>query len=178
MIPEPISKITIVGNAGGGKTLLSRKLSKIHDLPVIHVDAVQFQPGMKIRPQDETRNILLEFTNQEKWIVDGYGPLDLIEKRFQLTDRIVFVDFPIWRHFWWCSKRQIQSLWTRRSELPENCNEATWAHTRKLFKTLWQVHTKMRPELLRIFQREQFKNKVIYIQNMKQWNQFFQDGIS
>ncbi len=176
MTKESIFKITVVGNAGGGKTLLSRQLSKIHDLPLIHVDAVQFQPGMKIRPQDETRKILLDFTNQEKWIVDGYGPLDLIEKRFLLAERIVFVDFPIWRHFWWCSKRQFQNLWTRRIELPENCNEATWEHTRKLFKTLWQVHTKMRPELLRIFQRDLLKAKLIHIRNLKQWKQLYLNG--
>lgn len=173
-----IAKVTVVGNAGGGKTRLSRRLSQMHQLPVTHVDGIQFLPGMKIRPQSETREILGEITAQEKWIIDGYGPLDLIEKRFLLTDRIVFVDFSLWRHIWWCVKRQIQSLWTRRAELPESCNEATWSHTFKLFKTLWQIHTKMRPELLRIFGREPFKNKIIHIRSLAQWNELYRDGFA
>ena len=174
---NPILKIAVVGNAGGGKTRLSRRLSEVHHIPVTHVDTIQFLPGMKIRPQEETRKVLREITNQEKWLIDGYGPLDLIENRFLLADRVIFIDFPIWRHYWWCAKRQVQSPWKRRSELPENCNEATIEHTLKLFKAIWQIHTKMRPELLRIFKKAQLKDKVVHIQNMKDWNQVFQKGL-
>src|SRR6476469_9572348 len=102
---------------------------------------------MKIRPLPETRAALNEITAQENWLIDGYGPLDMIEKRFGLADVVVFIDFHLSRHIWWCTKRQIQSFWSKRSELPEGCNEATWEHTVKLFKALWRVHKQMRPEL-------------------------------
>jgi hypothetical protein len=48
---------------------------------------------MKMRPLLETREALLAATAQDKWLVDGYGPLDLIEKRFQAADVVVYVDF-------------------------------------------------------------------------------------
>jgi adenylate kinase family enzyme len=174
---KPISRIAVVGNSGGGKTTLSRSLSQIHQSPLTHVDTIQFLPGMVIRPLDETRKTLREITNHEKWLIDGFGPLDLIEERFQLADRIVFVDFPIWRHYWWSTKRQIKSLWTSRSELPEGCDEATIAHTIKLFKILWRVHKKMRPEVLKIFARESLKHKMVFIRNMKEWNQIYNKGL-
>ena len=170
-------KIAVIGNGGGGKTTLSRRLGEIHQLPVTHVDSIQFIPGMQIRPMEETRKILGEITAQENWLIDGYGPLDMIEKRFMMADKIIFVDFPLARHYWWCTKRQIKSLWSRRSELPEGCNEASWAHTVKLFKTLWRVHTQMRPELIRILKRDGLRDKVLFITKFTQWKAIFNGGI-
>ncbi len=172
-----IKRIVVIGNSGGGKTVLSRQLAKIHNLPITHVDSIQFIPGMQVRSLEETRDILNEITSQETWLIDGYGPLDLIEQRFNIADKIVFVDFPLWRHYWFCVKRQIKSIWAPRLELPEGCDEATIQHTVKLFRTLWRVHTKMRPELLKWFDRENLKPKVVVIQNMNGWNQIFKNGV-
>ncbi len=171
-------KIAVIGNGGGGKTTLSRRLGELHQLPVTHVDSIQFIPGMQIRPLDETRKILGEIASQDNWLIDGFGPLDMIEKRFLLADKIVFVDFPLARHYWWCTKRQIKSLWSGRRELPEGCNEASWSHTVKLFKTLWRVHTQMRPELIRILKRDGLSHKVIFVHSLKQWNTLFKRGLN
>jgi hypothetical protein len=172
-----IQRIVVIGNVAAGKTRLSQSLARIHDLPLTHIDSIQFLPGMKIRPLDETRKALNEITAQEKWLIDGYGPLDILEKRFALADRIVFIDFPLWRHYWWVTKRQITNLWSPRKELPTGCNELTFEHTQKLFKTLKQVHTKMRPELVRILNRDNMKSKTLTIHTLKEWNQVFREGI-
>lgn len=172
-----VKKIAVVGNAGGGKTKLSRQLSSFYKLPLTHVDSIQFLPGMVIRPHKESIAILDDIQKQSAWIIDGYGPLDIIVKRFELADVIVFIDLPLWRHYWWCTKRQFCNLWSRRDELPEDCNEATWAHTMKLYRTLWRVHKQMRPELLRIFSRESLKNKVIYIRSLQEWKKVAECGI-
>lgn len=167
-------KITVIGNSGGGKTTLSRLLGKQYKVPVIHIDSIQFLPGMIIRPMDETRKILNDIQAEENWLMDGYGPLDMIEKRFAMADKIIFIDMPLWRHYWWCVKRQMKSLLGfRRVELPEGCYEATLPHTIKLFKTVWKVHTQMRPELLRILNRPQHKQKLVLITNFKQYAEYF-----
>lgn len=172
-----IKKILVVGNAAGGKTRLSRRLAEIYKLPVTHVDSIQFLPGMKIRPLDETRKALSETTSQSEWIIDGHGPLDQIEKRFLVADRIVFVDLSLFTHYWWLAKRQIKSLWSQRPELAKGCNEATLAHTLKVIQTMKSMHRQMRPELLRIFDRENLRGKVIRIKNRKEWQQVFEKGL-
>lgn len=171
-------RIVVVGNIAGGKTALSRRLAEIHGLPLTHVDSLQFLPGMKIRPLNETRQTLREISEGGAWLIDGYGPLDLIEKRFQAADHVVFVDLPIWRHYWWCTKRQLQNFWSRREELPEGCDERTWEHTKKLYKTLWQMHTKMRPELLRIFARENLRGKMIFVRSLRDWHRLAAQGVT
>lgn len=172
-----IHKIAVVGNIAGGKTRLSRSLAARYNLPITHVDSIQFIPGMQIRPFKETRDVLLQVAGGEQWLIDGYGPLEIIEKRFQAADRVVFIDFPLWRHQWWCFKRQVKNLWSRRPELPEGCSELSFEHSRKLFRSMKSAHRQMRPELLRIFARDNLKEKVVHIRTLKDWNRVFKTGL-
>lgn len=164
-----------MGNAAGGKSALARRLAQLHKLPLVHVDSLQFLPGLQIRPLNETRDLLRKVTEQDKWIIDGFGPLDLLEQHFALAERIIFIDLQIWRHFAWLAKRQISSLWKARPELPEGCKEASFGHTLRMIKTIWRIHTKMRPELLRILSRSDLKEKVIHIRSLKDWHRVAQE---
>jgi adenylate kinase family enzyme len=173
-----IQKIVVVGNAGSGKTTLSRYLAKIHGLPLTHVDSIQFLPGMKIRPHQESIQMLTEIENKDQWIIEGYGPFDIIERRFQAADRIVFLDPPLWRLYWWCTKRQIKNAWSKREELPEGCNEFSIAQTLKLYRTVKTLHEKMRPELLKIFNRENLRGKMVWVRKMGEWEEIRKNGLS
>src|SRR4051794_21063442 len=95
-------KVAVIGNGGGGKSTLSRRLAEIHQLPLTHVDSVQFLAGLNVRPLDQTRPLLNDLADAPRWLIDGFGPMDVIARRFEQADRIVFVDFPLWRHYWWC----------------------------------------------------------------------------
>ncbi len=173
-----MKKIAVIGNGGGGKTTLSRRLHELYQMPLTHVDSIQYTAGMQTRNIKETRIALNKIADSEEWIIDGFGPIDVMEKRFLLAEKIVFVDFPLWRHYWWCTKRQLKSQWSPRSELPENCNEATLTHTMDLYKTLWRVHTKIRPKLLNIFSRHDISRRVVTIKNLNTWNSIYKNGFN
>ena len=169
-------KVAVIGNAGGGKTTLSRQLAKHLGIPLYHVDSYQFLAGMKIRPHQETIQILTDIQNRENWLIDGYGPLDIIIKRFEIADHVVLIDFPLWRHYWWSLKRQIKSLWSPRTELPAGCHEANIKQSYKLFRTIWKVHTQMRPELLRILNRPHLLPKVKMIKTYQDFVNLSREG--
>jgi len=170
---KQIKKIAVIGNGGGGKTTLSRRFNELYKLPLTHVDSIQFIAGLKTRNVEETRTLLNQIADTEAWIIDGFGPLDVMERRFAIADRVVFVDFPLWRHYWWCTKRQIQSYWQPRSELPEGCDEASLAYTFRLYKTLWRVHMVIRPKLLEIFNRAEVRERVVRVKTLSDWRQAF-----
>lgn len=169
-------KIAVIGNAGGGKTTLSRHLARHQQLAIYHVDQFQFLPGLQIRPHQETIKMLSDIQRKNDWLIDGYGPLDILIQRLELSDHIIFIDFPLWRHYWWSLKRQFKSLWSPRQELPEGCSEATFKQTYKLFRTIWKVHHLMRPELLRILNRDHLRGKVRIIRTYAEFVQLCNKG--
>jgi adenylate kinase family enzyme len=171
-------RIAIIGNGGGGKTTLSRRLNQLHGLPLTHVDSIQFTAGMLARDREVVASILDELALRPEWIIDGYGPFASIEKRFEAADHILFVDFPLWRHYWWCTKRQAKAYWSPRTELPEGCDEASLSHTLKLYKIVWRVHTQIRPKLLEVFARESIQPKVFIIRTLADWRRVFDGATS
>lgn len=162
-----IQRIMVIGNAAAGKTTLSLRLAKQFNLPLTHVDSVQFLPGMKLRDFRQSIEILKKIESEEKWIIDGYGPLDLLENRLSRSDLIVFIDLPLWRHQFWYLLRQLKSLLSPRQELPENCHEANLKQTVKVLKSMKSADKQMKPELLRILERDHLKDKVVHIQSSK-----------
>lgn len=171
------NKIAVIGNACSGKTRLSHALAEIHQLPLTHVDAVQFLAGMRLRDPAETREILKDVSNNDKWIIDGFGPLKIIEDRFQKADVVIFIQFPLWRNYWWCFKRQVKGFYSRRLELPAGCFESTIPHTIKLMKTIWNVHFGMWPQLDRIFAQEIYRKKIFYIRTLGDFNRILSSGV-
>lgn len=167
-----ISKIFVIGNACSGKTTLSRKIADVTQLPLIHVDSIQFLSGMVLRNQNETREILKKLASQEKWIFDGFGPLNLIEDRFAISDKIIFIRLPLWLNYLLCLKRQMTVLFYPRKELPADCFESTLSQTLKLFKSIHNVHYGMWPQLERIFKKAEFKDKLIRLDGYFSYRKF------
>jgi adenylate kinase family enzyme len=155
-------RIAIIGNVASGKSTLARQISKEKSIPVTFIDSIQFLPDLSIRPYQETIEILSNIQKQSSWIIDGYGPLDILEQRFKLADQIIFCDPPVHINYFRLLKRQLINIFSPRAELPTGANELSWSHTQKLFKTINQQHQKMRPELLRILNRPENLKKLIH----------------
>src|SRR5580704_17126734 len=94
-----MKRIAVIGNGGGGKSRLARKLGSALGIPVLVIDKIQFGPGLTRTPEPELTKIHEEVVDQERWIIDGFGPWPAMERRFALADTVIFIDFPIWVHF-------------------------------------------------------------------------------
>lgn len=133
-------RIAVIGNGGGGKTTLSRQLGKFYDIPVVHVDAIQYQRDWTNTPQHVCDKILNEVADGDSWLIDGFGSKPVIKRRLALADTVVFVDLPLYQHYLWAGKRQLGSWRGARSELPPGCSEFSLGYTVKLAKVMWQVN--------------------------------------
>lgn len=50
-----MKRIAVIGNAGGGKSTLCRKLSKAKNIPLYPIDRIQWKPGWKPALADEVK---------------------------------------------------------------------------------------------------------------------------
>ena len=152
-----MGRVSIIGNAAGGKSTLCKKLKVAKSLPLFAVDKLQWKPGWIPVPREDVASGIKKIIIRDKWIIDGWGPWETIEERFEKSDTIILIDHKVLIHFWWAAKRQVKALLFPDSiEKPEGCDLAPM--TLEMFKMIWMIHKTMRPRLLQLV--EEFRNKV------------------
>jgi hypothetical protein len=119
-------RITIIGNAGGGKSLWALRVGRALDIPVHVVDNVQWQPGWTRATPALVRATHAAWLAEPTWIIDGWGPWDDISARFALADLIVVPDYPLAQHRAWAIQRQAEvERGERRDWPPPGCDAST-----------------------------------------------------
>lgn len=161
--PRP-RRIAIIGNAGGGKSLLARRLGRALDLPVHVVDDVQWLPGWERAPLDRVAEVHARWLAAPRWVIDGWGAWDLIEARFRAADTVVFVDLPLARHYWWALKRHAKAIAGRPDGWPPEGCEA-WPVTARLMRIMWRVHRELRPRLVELTARAELRPRVAHLRS-------------
>lgn len=161
-----MTRISVIGNAGGGKSTLCRKLSQALDIPLYPVDKMQWKPGWTPASPDDVKTQHDQILAQDRWIIDGWGNWELIEARFRASDTIIFVDHPLVVHYGWALKRQFACLFAPRVDGPEGCPmlPMTWP----LLKMIWNIHFHLRPRLLELVHAYRAEKQVIHIRSPRE----------
>jgi len=166
-----MSKIAIIGNAGGGKTALARKIGKALHLPVYVVDDVQWQPGWQPTPDQMVSTIHQRWLGEARWIIDGWGAWEIIKQRFDEADTIVIVDFPLWVHYLWALQRQIPAtLGLSQGWPPKGCRALPV--TLRLLKLMRHEDRVMKPRLLSLVSQRRFRDRVVFLRSPRELRAF------
>ena len=89
-----MKKIMIIGCCGSGKTTLAKKLSNKLNLPLIHLDKLNWRDNWKNISKEEFDDLLWAEVVKSTWIIDGnYGRT--LEMRIQWCEAIFLLDFPV-----------------------------------------------------------------------------------
>jgi adenylate kinase family enzyme len=165
-----MTRVAVIGNAGGGKSSLCRKLSKALDIDLFPIDQVQWKPGWVPATYEEIKQHHDEILAYDRWIIDGWGPLEVIIERFEAADTIIFVDHPLYIHYWWAIKRQVKCIFQPRTDGPAGCPmiPMTWP----LLKMIWTIHHHARPHLLDLVNGYRDRKQVFHIQSPQGLRQF------
>ncbi|RXK55394.1 flagellar protein FlaR [Oleiharenicola lentus] len=165
-----MTRIAVIGNAGGGKSTLSRRLRDALRLPLHPVDQLQWRPGWKRVAAEEFATVHAKLVSEPRWIIDGWGEFDAIEARFRRCDTVVLIDFPLWRHYWWALKRQFMCLFRPRIDGPSGCPmlPMTWP----LMKMLWLIDRDAMPRLRALVDAQRESRRVIVIRSLAELRQF------
>ncbi len=171
-----MTRVAVIGNAGGGKSTLCRQISGVLKLPYHPIDKIQWLPGWRALPDEEFHAHHEVLIAQERWIIDGFGPWADIERRFDAADTIVFIDHPLWRHFYWAAKRQLHAIFFGRPDGPEGC--PMLPVTLRLFRMMWRLHRVTRPRLIEAIEARRSGRKIVHIRSLADLARFRNDCLA
>jgi adenylate kinase family enzyme len=129
-------RAAVIGNSGGGKSTLARRLGSAWKCNHVEVDGLLWQHGWKLTPVDVYNAEHERLIAGESWIIDGLGRLDSIPGRLVRATDIVLVDMPLWMHFWLAAERQIRWSTGAIEDPPADLTKMT--PTEGLFRTIWR----------------------------------------
>jgi adenylate kinase family enzyme len=112
-------KILVFGKPGGGKSTLARQIATIAKLPLQPLDLLQYeQDGSKVPEQEFVRRYSAVLA-QHHWVVDGFGSPLAFAAMLRAADMLVYVERPRTLHYWWVTKRLLQSPFVKPLGWPE-----------------------------------------------------------
>jgi adenylate kinase family enzyme len=159
-------KIVIIGNSGGGKSILASKLSEVVKIPIYKLDKLQWNPGWVPTPSEKFNELHDDILTKPKWIIDGFASWESIEKRFKAANTIIFVDHSIIIHLWWALKRQFFCLFRPRPDFVDGCPMIPM--TGKLIKMILEIDKLIKPKILKLLKEYKDGKDIYHIKSPKE----------
>ncbi|MFB2897878.1 isopentenyl transferase family protein [Aerosakkonemataceae cyanobacterium BLCC-F50] len=167
-----MKKVAVFGNTGGGKSTLSKRLSQITGLPLHVLDKMQYQSGGAKVSQEEFKRAHQQILDADRWIIDGFGCMETLWQRLDEADSLVYIDLPLYVHFWWVTKRFITGYFKPPEGWPKNSPILRSSLTS--YRVLWLCHQKLTPIYREYIKQAQSKKSVYHLRSTKQISQFFE----
>jgi len=141
-------RIVVIGNSGGGKSVLARRIAAELHLPCIEVDALLWRPGWQLTATDVYDREHARLIGADRWLVEGLGTRESIPQRLRRATHVVLIDMALWVHFWLAAERHVDWL-AGRLEHPPAGSKAP-APLEGLFRTIAEVDRDWLPEIRRL----------------------------
>jgi hypothetical protein len=154
-----VERVAVIGNSGGGKSVLARQIAARFDLPYIEIDGILWRNGWRLAPEAEYRSQHDRIIAQDRWVIDGLGRRDSAPARLARATDIVLIDLPLWVHFWLAAERQIKWASGSLNDPPAGIDEMPT--TRGLFQNIWEVDRSWMPELRQLAATEAARGKTV-----------------
>ena len=114
-------KISIIGGPGTGKSTLADNLGRELNIPVYHIDGINYLENWQQRDKEERDGIIREIIKKEKWITDGTYRTTL-EERVKSSDIVIFLDYSNLARLKGTMTRYIKNNGKEKKEIP-GCKE-------------------------------------------------------
>lgn len=164
-----MKRVAVIGSAGAGKSIFSRRLGEISRLPVVHLDLHFWNPGWVETPSEEWATKVADLASAERWIIDGNYSRTM-DIRLAAADTIIFLDFPRRTCVWRVLVRS--ALGKPRPDLPEGCNERLDLDFLKFLQWVWNFPKRSRPGVVQRLEVLPREKKVIRLVSPRESEQF------
>ena len=163
-------RISIIGYSSSGKSTLAQNLGNILNIPVLHLDKVNFLPEWKERNKEESKKLVEDFIkNNNEFIIDGNYIKFVYDLRMKLSDKIIFLDFDRITCLFQAFQRYNKYKGKVRDSMTEGCYEKLdWDFIK------WILFDGRNEERINRYNKiiEEYKDKIIILKNRKEVDDF------
>ena len=165
-----MQKVAIFGNAGGGKSTLSRELAAVTGLPLFTLDKMAYRTGGAAVPAQEYLQAHANILQGECWVIDGYGCPQTLWQRLDAADTLVHIDLPLPLHAWQVSKRLLRGLRATPEGWPEG--SPLWRSSLNSYRVLVPCYRNLTPRYREYCARAADTRQVHQLRSRQQIRQF------
>ncbi|MGA9382508.1 MAG: hypothetical protein WBV73_27425 [Phormidium sp.] len=98
--------------------------------------------------------------------------METLWQRLDAADSLVYVDLPLYVHFWWVTKRFITGYFKPPEGWPQN--SPILKSSLSSYRVLWLCHKKLTPRYREYIKQVQSTKSVYHLRSTKQISQFFE----
>ena len=161
-------KVLVIGSGGAGKSTFAKRLSKILNIEVIHLDSLYWSAGWVETPKAEWKKIVEGLILGDSWIMDGNysGTLDL---RFEACDTVIFLDLARTICLWRVIKRAIKYRNVSRPDMAEGCPEKV---DLEFILWIWNYKKRTRPKIVKLLKANSQNKEVVWLRSDEEVEEF------
>jgi adenylate kinase family enzyme len=145
--PVSVRRVSVVGNAGSGKSRLARRIAGVLDVPYVELDAVHHLPGWSPIDPDEFVHQVSALASTDGWVIDGnYRAVVVDGPVWERADTVVWLDLPRGTVMRQVTARTLRRV-VRREELWNGNHEPVrnlyaWDPSKSILRWAWTQHAK------------------------------------
>jgi len=114
-----MKKIVVFGKPGSGKSTLSKNLASASGIKLHALDSIVYKKNGDLvdrKSYDEQHDNIL---SSDRWIIDGFGPIESFYKRLDVADTLIYIDLPYALSYWLVTKRFLKGLVVKPEGWPD-----------------------------------------------------------
>lgn len=148
-----MKKILVIGCPGSGKSTFSRKLSKVLNIPVYHLDNMNWNANKTTVPKIVFIERLQKTMQKDCWIIDGnYN--STMEMRFKECDTVFFLDYSL--------ETCLDGVMQRKGKFREDIPWIEEEIDDEFIQFIKDFNIVSKPKILEIINRYQDKNLYVF----------------
>ena len=155
-----MKKVAVFGKPGSGKSTLSRNLAAATGIPLHPLDSIVYKKNGDLVDRETYDRAHENILSTDRWIIDGFGPIESFYERLGVADTLIYVDLPYVVSYWLVTKRLLKSVFTSPEGWPDG--SSVFKGTLQSYKVLKLCPKFWNDDFLQKLQ-ERSENKTLHV---------------